>query len=766
MNQMKANLLQHLLHLLIALFKHQAKAWLGEGTLEAVGGTLAKISSEELQAHLDHKLKEEATADQLLKAVRRAEEYFRCHCGDRDLVQALTLDFGTLPSVQEALTQLPNAMDLDSVESALREALTRDLGCVLTPAQIDRGARLYAEALQAALGTLQGFAQPVVLQILLQVRQEQREGFAALQRQLERILELLAAQQPLSSGDQDALRKALVTGQAVVLGDVAQSVIIISSSNIVSLTADQAQALRGQVTLPGDLPPGSRLPLLRNALFTGRDEPLRRLVKALLAPDGKGQEVLVVTQAIAGMGGMGKTQLAVEFAYRYGYRFRGVHWLDLSNPDLLDEQIAACGEAMGLPRIEGQEQAGYVAQVLKVWETDGPRLLLLDGLEDIEAAQETILPRLRHSNLRLLLTTRRQDWPPHLGLDILRLDEFTPEESRAFLRRYLPPGRATDDELDTLADRLGHLPLALDLAGRYLHRQPYLTVGEYLQRLENVFDHPSMRDWQPQYGSPTQHNLNLWTTFELSWGQVKGEDARRLFIFCGFLAPNTPIPESILRRVADDPEALGEAVGELVGLGLLKEGPAIHPLLAEFARALAPTLKRREEEVRSFLSALADLAEATHSEVDRTGNYALYAPLLPHIRAAASHAEALDPPTAGRLWNSLGYHLYVLADYHGARAVYEQALKINETIFSHNDLNVVRNLTHNLRGLGLVLGNLGDLEGSRACLQRALRIDKVVFGHKHPHVARDLYYLGLVLRDMRKLQEARSCKDLCVRVRV
>ncbi len=96
----------------------------------------------------------------------------------------------------------------------------------------------------------------------------------------------------------------------------------------------------GQVPEPGRLPPGSRLPFDRNALFTGRSEPLLDLARGLL--HGQVASALI-TQAIQGMGGIGKTQLAVEFAYRYGRFFHGVHWLNCAVPGAISAEIAVCG---------------------------------------------------------------------------------------------------------------------------------------------------------------------------------------------------------------------------------------------------------------------------------------------------------------------------------------------------------------------------------------------------------------------------------------
>jgi hypothetical protein len=217
---------------------------------------------------------------------------------------------------------------------------------------------------------------------------------------------------------------------------------------------------------PGVLLPGWRLPFGRNALFTGRKVALRALAKALLYEDGRSA---LVTQAVQGMGGVGKTQLAVEFAYRYGRFCQGVHWVNAARPDLIGAEIAECGEEMGLEPWP-EELPEQVRRTLAAWQgrsfadaQDSPWLIVLDNLEEVEAAREW-LPRLGGEGTRVVLTARLADWPPDMGLRALRLDVFSPAESLAFLRKHLREERATDEELGTLAERLGYLALALQLA--------------------------------------------------------------------------------------------------------------------------------------------------------------------------------------------------------------------------------------------------------------------------------------------------------------
>ncbi|MCX7855417.1 MAG: hypothetical protein N2556_05495, partial [Anaerolineae bacterium] len=275
---MATELSRHLVRLLVALLQHQARAWLGEEFMEAAGDALAEIGGQELQAGLDRWLRDPQTARQLLEAARRAEEYVQAHCADPALRGALTLRFADLPAVQAALADLPAALDESGVERALREALTRDLGRALPPAQIEAAVRLYTDALLRAVSPLKDFALPLIAQNVLTLREEHRAQTALLRE----ILGHLERGEPLRPEEANALGRALIQGQLVAQGDVSGSVIIIGYGNRVTLGPSQVARLRPQVTLPGDLPPGSYLPFPRNALFTGREEELRRLAEVVL----------------------------------------------------------------------------------------------------------------------------------------------------------------------------------------------------------------------------------------------------------------------------------------------------------------------------------------------------------------------------------------------------------------------------------------------------------------------------------------------------
>ena len=439
----------------------------------------------------------------------------------------------------------------------------------------------------------------------------------------------------------------------------------------------------------------------------------------------------------------------MEFAYRYGRFFHGVHWLNAGSPAGLEAEVAACGAVMGLVPWP-DKQPEQVARTLDAWRRGGVRLVVLDNLEEVEAAREW-LGRLSGGGARVLVTARRQDWPRDLGLDQLRLEVFSEEESRAFLREYLGEERATEAEWGELAERLGYLPLALELAGRYLEGYPTLSVADYLGEFEDALSHVSMRAWDEERGSPTKHDLDVAATFELSWKRVSDEAACRVFLLTGHCAPNQPIPDDVLRQAAElDEKAYGRGVHVLVSMGLLKgsdSGPMIHPLLADFARALP--------DAAETLPALAGaLATLTH-QIFETGLPDRFAPLRSHVEAVVPAAEVVDPENAGVLWNNLSTHLQDVADYRGAREALERAIPVTERAYGADHPNVASCVNN----LGGVLRDLGDLAGARGCHERALGIDERVYGPEHPEVATDVNNLGLVLRAQGDLAGARGCYE-------
>lgn len=515
---------------------------------------------------------------------------------------------------------------------------------------------------------------------------------------------------------------------------------------------------------------GIFLPMARNALFTGREAALAELRTALTpspSPEiGRGENV-VITQAVTGMGGIGKSQLALEFAYRSlaADDFVSAHWLNLADPTQLNAEIAACGRQMGLLD-DTVKQPDMVAETLRVWGLRGPRLLVLDNYESAADALQTLAPLLNLSTLRLLITARRADFPPELGLRPYALEVFTPEDSLKFLRKLVKLSDDQTPDLEKLAETLGHLPLALHLVGHYL-REEGITPAEYLRELDEVLAHESMQaEWFKEMGiaSPTAHEQSLLGTFALSWHKVSDERAQTIFKVAGYLAPNTPIPVEIFAAVLEVEEkdrTLKHALRKLVdkvGLFTIKDGlPLIHPLLAAYARHL-------NGESMELLEKLADkltiLAKQANDQVEQNGSLTWFASLQAHVLAAAEYAKKANLQDAANLYGHLGYYLQIIADYLGACSADEHAIRILEANLGQNDPNVATMVSN----LGLVLRDLGDWSGARAAIERALKIDETAFGKSHLKVAIRVNNLGSVLRDLGDMPGARAAFERAVQI--
>ena len=505
----------------------------------------------------------------------------------------------------------------------------------------------------------------------------------------------------------------------------------------------------------GGLPYGSYIPFVRNGQFTGREGDLKALADNLL---GDHSTNTVISQAVTGMGGIGKTQLAVEFAYRYGHRFRGVHWLDLRDVQGLDGAIALCGTKMGYTHADQRE---VLAATLKTWVEDGPRLLILDNFEEVRGANE-VLAQFQHPSLRVLVTSRRRDFAGFTGLRVQPLGVFSEAESLDFLDKALDVAETTEARKE-LAERLGSLPLALGLAAAYINIRKQ-GIGGYLKELADISKLDSLQaDWfrELDIANPTDHEQSLFGTFQLSWQELRDEAQQKVFMLAGYLAPNTPVPLEIFKETLElEDDALAKALYRLNALGLLpsEDGlPTIHPLLAAYARALADASK---ELLEKLADKLAGLAKQANDQVDQTGSLQWFVPLRSHVLSAGGFAEEAGVQDAASLLGNFGYYLQKIADYQGAKAAFERALEIFEKQLGadHPNIAIVVN------NLGIVLQDLGDLPGARTAFERALKIDEAAYGPDHPNVAIRLNNLGVVLKDLGDLPGARAACERALKI--
>jgi transcriptional regulator with XRE-family HTH domain len=309
------------------------------------------------------------------------------------------------------------------------------------------------------------------------------------------------------------------------------------------------------------------VPLARNPHFTGRDDLLSALA-AQLSPQEAGQPAalrcaaLTQAQVIKGLGGIGKTQTAVEYAYRAREQGRYSHtlWIAAGSLEALLMSFAALADLLpGVAESLETDQSKLVAAVLRWLEhCQQPWLLLVDNADDLAMVQP-YLPLKGPGSI--LLTTRASavGWlAPSLEVDAMGIMEGT----ELLLRRAQRFAGATDEEINEAANlvvALGQFPLALDQAGAYIE-ETGCSLADYLH-LYQTHRHALLSRRGRQ---ATRYPASVATTWELSFQQVEQTNpaAAELLRLCAFLAPDH-IPEELLTRGAPHwPTALQEAVAD------------------------------------------------------------------------------------------------------------------------------------------------------------------------------------------------------------
>src|SRR5215204_1927017 len=175
-----------------------------------------------------------------------------------------------------------------------------------------------------------------------------------------------------------------------------------------------------------------------------------------------------------GLGGVGKTQLAVEYAYRHAWDYQVVWWIPADQPVLVRSALAALAPRLGLTGIAPERVEDAVRAVLESLRRGDPYsrwLLIFDNADQ----PETIRDLMPNGPGDVLVTSRNHRWQSLV--DTVEVDVFTRRESLEFLKRRVPGG----DERGSgrLAEELGDLPLALEQAGA-LQAETGMSAAEYL----------------------------------------------------------------------------------------------------------------------------------------------------------------------------------------------------------------------------------------------------------------------------------------------
>ncbi|HEY0604685.1 MAG TPA: FxSxx-COOH system tetratricopeptide repeat protein [Herpetosiphonaceae bacterium] len=517
---------------------------------------------------------------------------------------------------------------------------------------------------------------------------------------------------------------------------------------------------------PAPLPPTSRMPLRHNPLFVGREEELRDLARVLKTGD---TAAIGQIAAATGLGGIGKTQLAAEFVHRYGQFFSGgVCWLSFADPAAVPAEVAACGGLDGMHLGADFGTLPFDEQIQKVqaaWRKPVSRLLVFDNCED-----EALLHQWRppHGGCRVLLTSRRQQWDPVLGVQSVPLDVLPRRESIALLRQFRPDLPADDADLQAIAEALGNLPLALHLAGSFLAKYRHaLTPTQYLERLQapTILDDPSLHATGL---SPTAHVQHVARTFEQSYARLDPGDptdalALTLLTHAACCAPGEPIPRPFLLQtlplLEDDAAHVllaEDALLRLADLGLLDTDAAgnlrLHRLLVAFVRTVSDDPAAQTAVEATILHVAGALNDQR--------NPRLFLAVQPHLRFLTEAAKLRADARTAALCDALGVHLWQLGVYDEAQGYLEHAVAIRQRVLGGDHPDTARSLS-NLANVFYGHGQYAEAQHAHA---QALAIRQRVLGGDHLDTARSLNNLGTILEAQGKYAEAQHYIEQAVAI--
>ncbi|MGW0755937.1 tetratricopeptide repeat protein [Streptomyces sp. NPDC002814] len=467
-----------------------------------------------------------------------------------------------------------------------------------------------------------------------------------------------------------------------------------------------------------EVPPGMHnLPELPSPIFVGRTEVMAELERALSA------ESQTITQTLHGLGGVGKTTLALHYAHDHAGAYRLVWWIRSDTPELIEAGLAAL-----TVRLRGEEASSLNTAQAAEWavgwlQTHPGWLLVFDNAEKPEDVHAWT-GQLRSSG-RLLITSRyRRGWI----CDPIALPVLDDDASLALLSSLVGDGDAAGAR--ALVDDLGHLPLALEQAGAFI-AQTGITIAEY-QALWRRYPERAT-DAAPGGSDPTRTVARIW---RITLDALQERDPRAVDILriAAWYAP-TGIPRSLFAPLADDPVDLAQLLGLLADYNMItldRAGIGVHRLVQRVARMpsaedshrdKARTRAARDRAVRLMLD------HVPGNPCENVAGWPMWRVLIPHVEALL---RACDPAehTAdiGLVLNEAGKFFVGQGQPSKATGYFERCLAADIRLFGedHPHTLVLRN---HLAG---AYWSAGDSERAIPLYERTLEARVRVLGKGHP----------------------------------
>ncbi|MFM9267285.1 tetratricopeptide repeat protein [Tychonema sp. BBK16] len=550
----------------------------------------------------------------------------------------------------------------------------------------------------------------------------------------------------------------------------------------------------------GSIPPQEiphNVPRSGVARFVGRNQELEQLHIQLQQKSN-----LVSICTIEGMGGIGKTELAIQYTNHYHQFYPGgICWVFAREFNIATQVIGFAQSRLNFKIPEGLELADQVAFCWRNWR-EGETLLILDDVVNYSRDVHPYLPHLASTRFKVVMTTRLKFGPP---IQSLSLNDLFPEQSLELLTVLIGKERV-QQELEiakTLCQWLEYLPLGIELVGRYLLERTDLSLSTLLFRLQEkakkrqAIKHDALQRDEATAMSTARRGAEA--TFELSWDELD-ENSQNLGKLLSLFAP-APIPwyvaESVEQKYCEnsddskefDVEEFEKARTKLLDLHLLQLSQRkeqiyrLHPLIREFFRSKlemeddpAYTDQLQQGFCQEMLEIARQFPQSPSHEVLN-----LVAPLVPHIaeiattfqdylrdedlilpfvmlgsfyieqgvyeRAEVWYKECLSTsrkrlgdfhPDVATSLNNLAYLYDSQGRYAEAEPLYLQTLELNRKLFGENHLSIAKSLNN----LAYLYDSQGRYAEAEPLYLEALELNRRLLGNDCPDIASSLSNLA------------------------